>query len=331
MISLLIPLGVTLLFVGVTDAFVEPSLASIRTTSSRTIQEPLGKVPCYNHPNRIRTTLSVEKNESPKKIGRAQGVYVRPSGAIEKGSGFFVPGLEGPKVRLVIGLVLLGATAVNHLLLDGVGSFGNSPKEQIGVNFLSFSETTAVVYSVLLLFQSAIEYAKEALPEAYSEATTSSKESTAVSDNTEVLEQKWSNTSGESDENYRSSVQWAAASYLSMTPTTQILLLTKEDGIRYQLGSTSSIGDDVDSGVSAALKELSKSRGGRIALPLTHPAATALLGTSNDSESNLRTVILQRITDDSCFMLSSDQLLAGYTGGDLKWLGKLAGYVADSE
>jgi len=331
MIRLLILLKVVMLFVGVANALLEPNLANnVRTTSSRTIQEPLGKVKSCIHPSRIQTSLSVEKDNSPKKIGRAEGVYVRPSGAIEKGSGFFVPGLEGPKVRLVIGLVLLGATGVNHLLLGDVGTFGNSPKEELGGNFLSFSETTAVVYSVLLLFQSAIEYAKEALPEAYSEATTNSKESTTVAGNTEVLEQKWSNTSGENDETYRSSVQWAAASYLSMTPTTQILLLTKEDGIRYKLGSASSISEDNDPGVSAALEELSKSKGGRIALPLTHPAATALLGAGKDSESKLRTVILQRITGDSCFMVSSDQLLAGYTGGDLKWLGKLAGYVADS-
>ena len=81
-------------------------------------------------------------------------------------------------------------------------------------------------------------------------------------------------------------------------------------------------------GVAAALQELSNSKGGRIALPMTHPAVIALLPASDDK---LRTVILQRITDDSCWMVASDQLLAGYTGGDLKWLGNLAGYVQESE
>ena len=279
---------------------------------------------------RIPTFLSAE--DKPKKQGRAQGVYVRPSGAIEKGSGFFVPGLEGPKVRLVIGLVLLGATAVNHFLLDDVGSFGNKPKIAASDGFLSFSETAAVVYSILLLFQSAIEYAKEALPETYEVTSkgSSSSDSTLVADsNTEVLDQKWSETADESD-SYRSRVQWAAASYLSMTPTTQMMLLN-EKGVHYRLGSSGTPpSNDDTAGVAAALEELSKSKGGRIALPLTHPAVQALLN-NNETENKLRTVILQRITDDSCWMVSSDQLLAGYTGGDLKWLGKLAGYVAESE
>ncbi len=309
------------------DALLQPDFANLRTRKARITRVLFSNRRFNPGEIRISTALSAEDG-APKKIGKKEGVYVRPSGAIEKGSGFFVPGLEGPKVRLVIGGVLLGATAVNHVLLGGVGSFGDEAKEQLLTStFLSFSETTAVVYSLLLLFQSAIEYAKEALPEASGDAT--NNKSTIIADNTEVLEQKWSSKSIE--EAYRSSVQWASASFLSMTPTTQILLLTKEDGIRYRLGSATSDVEDAISGVSAALEELSKSKGGRIALPLTHPAATSLLGTSNDDSSKLRTVILQRITDDSCFMVSSDQLLAGYTGGDLKWLGKLAGYVADSE
>ena len=309
------------------DALLQPDFANLRTRRARITQVLFSNRPIKPGEIRISTALSAENN-TPKKIGKKEGVYVRPSGAIEKGSGFFVPGLEGPKVRLVIVVVLLGATAANHLLQGGVGSFGDEAKEQLLTsNFLSFSETTAVVYSLLLLFQSAIEYAKEALPEPSGEATNA--KSKIVADNTEVLEQKWSSKSIE--ETYRSSVQWAAASFLSMTPTTQILLLTKEDGIIYQLGSAIGNVEDSPSGISAALEELSKSKGGRISLPLTHPAATSLLGTSNDDSSKLRTVILQRITDNSCFMVSSDQLLAGYTGGDLKWLGKLAVYVADSK
>ncbi|KAJ1451857.1 hypothetical protein M885DRAFT_528741 [Pelagophyceae sp. CCMP2097] len=48
-------------------------------------------------------------------IGKqAKGFYVRPSAAIERGGGFFVPGLEGGRLRIAIGLtllLLLGANA----------------------------------------------------------------------------------------------------------------------------------------------------------------------------------------------------------------------------
>jgi hypothetical protein len=330
-----------------TKAFIPPQISSFDSISNVGLHAS----------SRTKLTLRASNdNKSDQKKKKAQGVYVRPSGAIEKGSGFFVPGLEGPKVRLLIGLVLLGATAVNHFVLGDVGSFGSKPKLSGGDEFLSFSETTAIFYSVLLLFQSAIEYAKETLPEESKSrnGSASAKKKSALADNTEVLEQKWSTPSSDdaNESSYRSEVQWAAASYLSMTPTTQIMLLASdganEGSVQYRLGSgdksdSGASSDTTGSGVSAALDELSKSKGGRIALPLTHPAVKALLGehrsdtgTSADgddesSSSKLRTVILQRITDDSCWMVSSDQLLAGYTAGDLKWLGKLAGYVAALE
>jgi len=304
-----------------------------------------------SRPTRTRTTTLRATNDNKQKQKKAQGVYVRPSGAIEKGSGFFVPGLEGPKVRLVIGLVLLVGTAVNHFLVGNVGSFGRNGLNNGGVEFqvFSFPEATAIAYCILILFQSAIEYAKEALPEGQavsSSSKTSAKASTtALAGETEVLEQKWSSDDSSSEElSYRSRVQWAAASYMSMTPTTQIMLLARNKradsetnlggGVRYRLGSdsnSSSNSSNTGSGVTAALDELSQSKGGRIALPLTHPAVEALLGAPSpggDDGGKLRTVILQRITDDSCWMVASDQLLAGYAAGDLKWLGKLAGYVS---
>ena len=359
-------LGIVVLVVSLTsftDNFVEALLASDAITDHKRAAFPSQISPSFSwssNVSRTRTSLlaSSDDNDKNTKKKKAQGVYVRPSGAIEKGSGFFVPGLEGPKVRLVIGVVLLTATAVNHFVLGNQGSFGSRPRD-VDSDFgeiLSFSEVTAIVYSVLLLFQSAIEYAKEALPESYGEAVNqrsktsgSTKASSVLKDNTEVLEQKWSSSIDESNDNssYRSGVQWAAASFVSMTPTTQMMLLAQngdtDRGIQYRLGSQqerSVSTETIESGVAAALDELSKSKGGRIALPMTHPAVK-LLGDvagsepANEEETSggnkFRTVILQRITDELCWMVASDQLLAGYTKGDLKWLGKLAGYVAALE
>ncbi|KAJ8601799.1 hypothetical protein CTAYLR_006831, partial [Chrysophaeum taylorii] len=49
-------------------------------------------------------------------IGKqAKGFYVRPSAAIERGGGFFVPGLEGPKVRIAGGTAILALLAANHV------------------------------------------------------------------------------------------------------------------------------------------------------------------------------------------------------------------------
>jgi hypothetical protein len=119
-----------------------------------------------------------------------------------------------------------------------------------------------------------------------------------------------------------------------MTPSTEIMLLSADTAeenttIMYRLGRRSSLGsstgDAVASGVKAALEEVKKSKGGRISIPLTHPAVKTLV--SNEA-APIRTVILQRISEDQCWMVTSDQLLASYTSGDLKWLGQLAKYVA---
>lgn len=299
---------------------------------------------------------------------KTAGVYVRPSGAIERGSGFFVPGLEGPRVRLVFGTVLLVLTAVNHFLgnnnsMMGMGNTGAI----VPVQESSFEEVLAVVYSLLILFQAAIEYAKEIrqaeapLSGGGAGARGPSREkSTMYTASDVVFDQHWDGvpSATDVDASYRSNVQWAAASYLAMTPATQMLLLTSDveasspsssPGARvlYRLGAVEFTGgsdaslDDSHGekgGVQAALQELRKSKGGRIALPLTHPAvkalgrrcaSTALTTITPEKEGySPRTIILQRITDNSCWLVASNQLLASFTPGDLKWLGQLAKYVA---
>ena len=239
---------------------------------------------------------------------KAKGVYVRPSGAIERGSGFFVPGLEGPRVRLLFGLVLLGLMAINHVLAAGGAAF-------------SLEEVIAVIYSLLVLFQAAIEFGKEEL--IVEGNSGNSKEATITTGTTEDLVQQWTSQQTLSDD-YKSSVQWAAASYLAVTPANQMMLL-QQDSIVYRLGgeTTSTDPQTMAEGIQAALDQLRQSKGGRIALPLTHPAVQALC----DADS-VRTVVLQRITEDSCWMMTSDQLLASFTKDDLKWLGQMGSYVA---
>jgi hypothetical protein len=295
--------------------------------------------PYYKIGKVLASTNSDNPGPTKKNKKKTQGVYVRPSGAIERGSGFFVPGLEGPRVRLVFGTALVILTGVNHVLMssDAVGNF-------------SFQETLAIAYSALILFQSAIEYVKEQR----SFAVESNADATAGNANSSnrgggggpVLIQEWASTTTntnnkENEPFFRSKVQWAAVAYTSMTPTQEIMLLSNEEDdakILYRLGpdhparSVAAAPDTIISrGVQAALEELGKSKSGRISLPLMHPAVQALVTTNlgnNEPSDTARTVILQRITDRTCWMIVSKELLASYTSGDLKWLGQMAANIA---
>jgi len=269
----------------------------------------------HSHPgSRATTSLHAKDDEGAgktKNTSKSKGVYVRPSGAIERGSGFFVPGLEGPRVRVLFGTVLLGLTALNHALISVSAG-------------LSLEEFVAIGYSLLVLFQAAIEFGKEEL--IVEGGTNSGKSGSSLLQ--KDLVQKWN---AESKQRLSSEaidkIQWAAASYLSITPATQMLLLTKRDSILYRLGGDYSTEDTsmIDRGVEAALDQLRQSKGGRLALPDTHPAVVALC------LEKARTVVLQRIDDDSCWVMSSsDQLLASFTPADLKWLGQLARYSKDT-
>jgi len=51
-------------------------------------------------------------NAAPKNKGSA--LYKRPSIAIEKGGGFYIPGLEGPRLRLAVSALALCLLAANH-------------------------------------------------------------------------------------------------------------------------------------------------------------------------------------------------------------------------
>jgi hypothetical protein len=283
-----------------------------------------------NHRRIVGTALSAttkddnEDGGNTKKKNKAKGVYVRPSGAIERGSGFFFPGLEGPRVRVLFGTVVLGLTALNHALAVSAASSSDG---------LSLEEIVAIGYSFLVLFQAAIEFGKEEL---IVEGNTSAEVAAGAAGKSgssllqRDLAQQWSTAM---DQTYYSKdkIQWAAASYLSITPATQMLLLTKNDAILYRLGTSGSSSfaaaaaidatttTTIAEGVTAALDQLRQSKGGRLALPNTHPTVTAL------GLKEARTVVLQRITEDSCWVMSSsDQLLASFTPADLKWLGHLA-------
>jgi hypothetical protein len=186
---------------------------------------------------------------------------------------------------------------------------------------VAFPERVAVFYAVLLLIQAAIEFGKE---EKGYVVSLEKREGSAAS-----LSQTWSTLSKYLANDEKERVQWAAASYLSLTPATQMILLNRNDGIVYRLGSTAPPADSISTeleGTQAAFASLDKSSSGRISLPLTHPTVVAL----NISEVESRCVVLQKIDKESCWIMTSNQLLTAFTNDDLKWLGQLAKHVTHS-
>lgn len=243
-------------------------------------------------------TLHAEKSNKTK------GVYVRPSAAIERGSGFFIPGLEGPRVRLLFGLVIVVLTTLNHFT-------GANPAQ-------SPTELLAIGYAILLLLQAAIEFGKEekgfivSLNKATDDGTQKANELDLV--------QRWSPPVNISN-NFKERVQWSAATFLALTPADRIMLL---DGNRiiFCLGPALDVETDQErDGCSAALKTVVKSKSGRVSLPDSHP--TAKLVAAEES----RCIVLQAVDNDKCLLMSSTQLLQAFTEQDLKWLGQFRAFL----
>ena len=70
-------------------------------------------------PHPPRADAKSGNREGEEEIGKqSKGFYIRPSAAIEKGGGFFVPGLEGARVRVALGGGLL-ALVVGSAAADG--------------------------------------------------------------------------------------------------------------------------------------------------------------------------------------------------------------------
>ena len=282
----------------------------------------------FNH----RTTHLFESTPDSKTKAKAKGVYSRPSAAIEKGSGFFVPGLEGSKVRILFGLLVLILNFINHLF-----SGDANVSEVTG---FAFSENVATFYGVFLLGQGIIEFGKEiglgfdGIGGGDSVKDSSSSDLEVIQNDS--VQQFISPTLTEKPSMVADAVCWAAASFLSLTPATNIMLIEscEQTNVLYRLGDflnlTKLSEDEFQSSSTAAIETVFQSRGGRVSIPIDHPASQLL------PEENRRCVLLQKVHEfkDSngrevklCLIVGCDQLLVTFTKNDLKWLGSMAGYI----
>jgi hypothetical protein len=279
---------------------------------------------------------------------KTKGVYARPSAAIERGSGFFVPGLEGSRVRILFGLIVLFLS-----YLTTMNGMGNSNTDAV-----EFSQKLVLFYAVLLLFQGIIEGAKEAglgllvldnVQQRQGEKTINNGKSGTKAYASKEVEQRVSDTLVREEPGYVEKIRWVAASLIALTPATHVLLLLwddetggaeEEEGtntackILYRLGEgmmqIDSDASILDKSIQSAIDTVYKSKGGRVSVPESHPCSALL------PEEHRRCILLQKIeaTDSrtgrekrQCLMIGSNQLLVAFTKNDLKWLGSLGNYL----
>ena len=80
------------------------------------------------------TIQHVIEKQTEESVSGMKGFYRRPSRAIEKGGGFFVPGLEGEKIRLTTVAVIIIMFAINRYGNDGQFSLNLFVSEAIGTS-----------------------------------------------------------------------------------------------------------------------------------------------------------------------------------------------------
>jgi hypothetical protein len=262
---------------------------------------------------------------------RDRGIYSRPSGAIERGSGFFVPGLEGSRIRLAFGLVVL---AVDAATIATSGTTGWDDWGQV------VSESLAAFYGVLLLLQGSIEMGIEGRGEG----------AVVVGDGGEDGEDDGGDTvagaegdgggeeygggasGGGGGDDGLGPVRRAARAIVALTPATEFRFVAEDYGVVYSIGSAgvsdaAASADDERRFATLALDAVSSgSRGGeRVALPADHPSSAGLL-----PQVATRAVLVQRAGDyrgsRACVVIGSDKPLPAFTRNDLRWIGRLAGY-----
>jgi hypothetical protein len=132
--------------------------------------------------------------------------------------------------------------------------------------------------------------------------------------------------------------EWIASALLALTAATRAVLVRGDrlvfDSDGQAAASASAAGEDKASAAfRAATKTLELSAAGRVALPDAHPTfgflresgASAKKGGSGDGA--VRTVVLQRVDERTCWVVASPDPLAAFPPPDLALLGRLASYL----
>jgi hypothetical protein len=274
--------------------------------------------------NYLFATSNEKSTTTSSKSARERGIYSRPSAAIERGSGFFIPGLEGPRIRILFGMTVLIADAANHVLTESqVGDYGQV-----------IAEVLSAGYGAFLLLQGLIEsgVGNRGVASKRDSNIDLIVESDGSGDDSIVIKSVATNNgfspSIEGNKSAMKSMQRLAQTIVSLTPATHFLVANEEDGILYRYGgvwdgSHSSSENEDRKIIKLTLDAIGSSRAGRVALPSDHPASKLL------PTSATRCILVQSIDGygsggKSCLIIGSDKLLPAYTKNDLRWIGQLA-------
>ncbi|KAJ8904952.1 hypothetical protein NDN08_001465 [Rhodosorus marinus] len=191
----------------------------------------------------VRRSLTVCSARDGRKNPGAvkQGFYKRPSKAIEKGGGFYVPGLRGWRLRASVGSLLIALLTANH-----ISAGQNLPRDFIISELIAGLSATGVIASAAYTAWS--EADEEAAIKAA--ATSVDKEQTGAS----VVVS--SSPSSLEDPKLVDEVEWAKTVLLDLTNASSIAVAVG-DALRFHFGDTH--GDDVGEvvrRVSAENKEI---------------------------------------------------------------------------
>lgn len=149
--------------------------------------------------------------------------YKNPSRAIEKGGGFFIPGLRGPRLRFFVSAVSASLLALNHVLSPRAYSSVAS------VNTLAISESVALL-SITCVFATAVI---DVYPAAMRSQPTERKPESQTETETETLfkdssKQPFSSTTV-SIVPSPSTVQWAIDTCTDLTSASHIAIFQAGD------------------------------------------------------------------------------------------------------
>jgi hypothetical protein len=256
-----------------------------------------------------------------KPSAKERGIYSRPSAAIERGSGFFIPGLEGSRIRFFFGITVLLADAASHFLAAGKpGDVGQL-----------VSESLAAFYGALLLLQGSIELGVERGIGGGDASSLDIEGGGTQGEDASMTTGRTNNFANalRGDETAKETIQRMAETIISFTPTIYLKLVEEDVGVLYSIGTSNDAPSSVDADeqnklIRLANDAVSGSKGGRVALPSEHPVSKLL------PKSATRCILVQKVDGykggNACLVLGSDKLLPSFTKNDLRWIGQLAEY-----
>lgn len=185
-----------------------------------------------------RATRIIPKAKTPPPPVKSS-FYKVPSRAIEKGGGFFIPGLRGPRLRYFLVTVAGTLLTLNHISATAVQA-----------STFRISETIAVAAILGVLGTAIADTLDEMKEEAMAEKATEDNVNTFQTDGASTQLPDFSNVQSSASD----TVQWATNICISLTPTTHIASFRDDVSVKS--------GFKVDEGINGgeAIKRVAKAQ-----------------------------------------------------------------------